>query len=359
MRDRGIRVLTFEMRHAERYLGRTYALETELVLVALVLVAWHAIRIPIEGDVATSLAHADDVLGLERALSLDIETWLIASTAAAASTLEWLYTNIHLPVLFAFVAAVRLLAPDRYPLLRTTFMLSFVPAALVIWLYPLAPPHWLPEFGFGAPPTDAELTSTTGALFHNTTAAAASQHFGFALFVAAASIWLFPRSPLAWATIAYPVLAFVVIVGTGNHYVLDCIVGTLTFAFAAVVASRFVPAGAPGTGRADRKHHEHRDRLRADRVGLRLARPHRARRRQRPPRPCAGGGSGPRGHSAPRGGAAGRNEVAPLAHRRFAEGGAMASRAEPGLPGGRAKRGSAGRHGEGGGAWGNHGFPHD
>ena len=171
-----------------------------------------------------------------------MEAWLIASTVGAASTLEWLYTNIHLPVLFGFVTAVRLLAPDRYPLLRTTFMLSFVPAALVIWLYPLAPPHWLPEFGFGLPPTDAELTSTTGALFHNTTAAAASQHFGFAIFVAAASIWLFPRSPFAWATIAYPVLAFVVIVGTGNHYVLDCIVGTLTFVLAAAVASRLVPA---------------------------------------------------------------------------------------------------------------------
>lgn len=230
------------MRHVGRYFGRTYALETELLLVALVLLAWHAIRIPVEGDVATSLAHANDVLGLERTLSIDMEAWLIASTVGAASTLEWLYTNIHLPVLFGFVTAVRLLAPDRYPLLRTTFMLSFVPAALVIWLYPLAPPHWLPEFGFGLPPTDAELTSTTGALFHNTTAAAASQHFGFALFVAAASIWLFPRSPFAWATIAYPVLAFVVIVGTGNHYVLDCIVGTLTFVLAAAVASRLVPA---------------------------------------------------------------------------------------------------------------------
>jgi hypothetical protein len=230
------------MRRVGRYLGRTYALETELLLVALVLLAWHAIRIPVEGDVATSLAHATDVLGLERTLSLDMEAWLIASTAGAASTLEWLYTNIHLPVLFGFVTAVRLLAPDRYPLLRTTFMLSFVPAALVIWLYPLAPPHWLPEFGFGVPPTDAELTSTTGALFHNTTAAAASQHFGFALFVAAASIWLFPRSPFVWATIAYPVLAFVVIVGTGNHYVLDCVVGTLTFVLAAAAASRLVPA---------------------------------------------------------------------------------------------------------------------
>ena len=230
-----------EMRRVTEYLGRTYPLETELLLVGLVLVAWHAIRIPIEGDVATSLAHADDVLALERTLSLDIETWIIGSTESIASTLEWLYTNVHLPVLFGFVAAVRLLAPDRYPLLRTTFVLSFVPAALVIWLYPLAPPHWLSEFGFGVPPTDAELANTTAALFHNTTAAAASQHFGFALFVAAASIWLFPRSPYAWATIAYPTLVFVVIVGTGDHYLLDCVVGASTFVLAAVVASRLNP----------------------------------------------------------------------------------------------------------------------
>jgi len=229
------------MRSVTTYLRRTYSLEAELAIVALTLVTWHAIRIPIEGDVATSLAHAADVVSLEETVGIDVEQWLIAATDGIAATLAWLYTNVHLPVLFGFVAAVRLLAPDRYPVLRTTFLLSFVPAALVIWLYPLAPPHWLPEFGFGVPPTDAELTNTSGALFHNTTAAAASQHFGFALFVAAASIWLFPRSILAWATIAYPVLVFVVIVGTGNHYVVDCMIGTLTFVLAAAIASKLVP----------------------------------------------------------------------------------------------------------------------
>ena len=121
------------------------------MFVALVLLAWHAIRIPIEGDVATSLAHADDVLGLERALSLDVERSVIGrlDDANVTPALAWLYTNIHLPVLFAFVAAARLLAPARYPVVRTTFALAFLPAALVIWLYPLAPPHWLPAFGFG------------------------------------------------------------------------------------------------------------------------------------------------------------------------------------------------------------------
>lgn len=208
------------------------------MFVALVLLAWHAIRIPIEGDVATSLAHAGDVLRLERALSLDVENAVIGRLDDANITpaLDWLYTNIHLPVLFAFIAAARLLAPERYPVVRTTFALAFLPAVLVIWLYPLAPPHWLPEFGFGVPPTDAELTNTTGALFHNTTAAAASQHFGFAVLLAASAIWLFPRSRLAWATLAYPVLVFLVIVGTGNHYVVDCIVGTLALGVAAAVA---------------------------------------------------------------------------------------------------------------------------
>jgi hypothetical protein len=221
-----------------RALRVCYSLEAELAIVAIVLLAWQAVRIPLEGSVDVSLAHAESVLSLERVVSLDVEAWLIGvvSTSSVATVLSWLYTNIHLPVLFGFVAAARLLAPDRYPFIRTTFVVSFVPAVFVIGLYPLAPPHWLPEFGLGVPPSEAEL-ATGAALFHNSTAAAASQHFGFAVFVAAAAIWLFPRSWLAWSTLAYPVLVFVVIVGTGNHYVLDCVVGTLTFAFAAVVAS--------------------------------------------------------------------------------------------------------------------------
>jgi hypothetical protein len=218
---------------------RCYSVEVELLIVALVLVAWQAIRIPLEGNVGVSLAHADDVLRLERAVSLDFEPWVIAHTSGqgASGVLAWLYTNIHVPMLIGFLATARLLAPARYPFVRTTYVLSFVPAMLVIGLFPLAPPHWVPELGLGIPPTDAEIGSG-GELFHNSTAAAASQHFGFAALIAATAIWLFPRSRLAWATLAYPVLVFTVIVGTGNHYVLDCVVGCLTFGLAALVAYR-------------------------------------------------------------------------------------------------------------------------
>ncbi len=222
-----------------RWVQRCYSLEVELALVAATILVWHAVRIPLEGGVGVSIAHARDVLDLERALGVDVELWLIrlASESGGDAALRWLYSNIHLPVLFGFLAAARLLAPLRYPLLRTTFVLSFVPAALVIGLYPLAPPRWLPELEVGQVPSQSALAGTAETLFHNETAAAASQHFGFAIFLAAASVWLFPRSRLAWATFAYPALLFVVIVGTGNHYVVDCVIGTLTFVLAAGVAS--------------------------------------------------------------------------------------------------------------------------
>jgi hypothetical protein len=221
-----------------RWLGSCRSVEAELAIAGVVLVAWQALRIPLEGPVGVSLEHADDVLRLESALSVDVEGAFIerASSTGVEPALAWLYRNIHLPVLFAFLAAVRLARPAHYAFVRTVFVLSFIPALLVIWLYPLAPPRWLPSLGIGHAPTDAEL-GAGGALFHNETAAAASQHFGFALFVAVVSLWLFPRSRLKWVVTAYPALVFVVIVGTGNHYVLDCVVGTLTFALAAIAAS--------------------------------------------------------------------------------------------------------------------------
>ena len=229
-------------------IGASYPLELELAFVALVLLVWHAVRIPLEGSVDVSLEHAASVLRVEDALAIDIEASVIqrASETGFAPVLAWLYSNIHLPILFGFIAAVRLLRPDRYPRVRTIFVLSFVPAVVVIGAYPLAPPRWLSELGLGPAPRAAELSSS-GALFHNETAAAASQHFGFALFVAAVSLWLFPTSRLLWLALAYPALIFVVIVGTGNHYVIDCVVGSLTFLLAAL-AARFLHGNAAAAG---------------------------------------------------------------------------------------------------------------
>ena len=149
-----------------------------------------------------------------------------------------------MPLLFGFLAVARLAAPAKYPLVRLTLFLSFVPSVLLIGLIPVAPPRWLPELGSSGPPADHELTATTAELLQNSTAAITSQHFGYAFLIAAGSLWLWPRSWLARATVVYPVFVFVVVLGTANHYVVDCVIGALTFCFGAA-ATALIAGGLP------------------------------------------------------------------------------------------------------------------
>src|SRR4051812_28398534 len=217
---------------------RRHSFRIEMAFLVLVIVAWQAIRVPLEGRVDLAVAHGRSILGLENDLSLHVEPTLIrfGQYPLVGSLLRVAYTNLHIPALFAFFAFVYAMAPHRYPFLRSVFVLSFLPAVFVIGLYPTAPPRWMPEIGLGVPPAQEQLTGTLPALLQNSTAAAASQHFAVSVLVGVGALWLFPRSPFAWLVALYPLLIFVVIVGTGNHYVFDCVVGAATLVFGVVVA---------------------------------------------------------------------------------------------------------------------------
>jgi PAP2 superfamily len=219
-------------------------LEIDLLVVVAILLSWQVIRIPLEGSTGPAMENARALLDVERALQLDVEAWFLDRTSSARDLFEFTYQHIHLPMLLGFLAAARLAAPARYPLVRLTLALSYLPAAVLIGLIPVAPPRWLPELGSPGPPTDAELTGTTAELLQNSTAAIASQHFGYALLIAAGSLWLWPRSPLARGLVLYPALVFVVILATANHYVLDCAIGAATIGFGAA-ATAAVARGIP------------------------------------------------------------------------------------------------------------------
>jgi hypothetical protein len=199
-------------------------LVVEMTLLVVCLAVWQAARVPLEGSMAISLDHARDWLSLERALHLDVEEPFLdfAHTSGLFGVLSWGYENLHLAVLFAFMASVRLLVPERYPQLRTAFVLAHVPPLVAIGLYPLAPPHWLPELPFATAP------DLNGALL-NATAAVVSMHVGYPIFIAASTIWL-TRKRVALLTLAYPALVLTIVMGTGNHYLLDAVTGGLAVA---------------------------------------------------------------------------------------------------------------------------------
>jgi hypothetical protein len=206
-----------------------------MLILAVVIAVWQLARIPFEGSTRVALAHARDWLALERSLHIDAEPsflrffhdrdWLLDSA-------KWFYANLNEAVVIAFMAVARLLDPMRYPKLRSTWVLMHVPALAVLALYPLAPPHWVAGLPFAdGPPVHPSA-------LRNETAAAVSLHFGGPVLIAAGALWLRPRAPLAWLTLVYPPLVFAVILGTGNHYVLDTLVG------AACVAAGFAAAQA-------------------------------------------------------------------------------------------------------------------
>jgi len=219
-------------------------LEVDLLLVLGLLVSWQAVRIPLEGSVPVAMDNARSLLSVERALHVEVEGSVLETFDGARGLFHFAYEHVHLPLLIGFLAVARLAAPARYPLVRLTLFLSFVPSVLLIGLVPLAPPRWLPELGSAGPPANHELTATTAELLQNSTAAITSQHFGYAFLIAAGSLWLWPRSWLARLTVIYPAFVFVVILGTANHYVLDCVIGALTFCFGAA-ATALIAGGLP------------------------------------------------------------------------------------------------------------------
>jgi hypothetical protein len=210
-------------RSAPQALSRAYPLPVELLILAATIGAWQLARIPFEGSTRVALSHARDWIALERRLHVEIEPSILRfvhSREWLLSSAKWFYANLNETAMLAFMTVARLVDPIRYPKLRTAYVLLHLPALAILALYPLAPPHWV----HGLPYADGPPLHPSA--LRNETAAAVSLHFGGPLLIAAGALWLRPRAPLAWLTLIYPPLVFMVILGTGNHYVLDTLVGS-------------------------------------------------------------------------------------------------------------------------------------
>jgi hypothetical protein len=213
---------------------RRIAGETCLVVAGVLL--WKVARGLVEGDPQTAVANARRWHGFEGDLHLDVEASAIhaAHGIGVDGLLRTAYTWLHYPMITLFLAAALLCAPRRFPPLRTAFLLGHVPALLLIALVPMAPPRWLPELPYAEGVPSADALARQGRLA-NETAALVGFHVGYATFVAAGTIWL-ARGRLRFLTLAYPAFVLIVVLGTGNHYLLDGLVGILCFGVGAAGA---------------------------------------------------------------------------------------------------------------------------
>lgn len=191
-----------------------------------------------------AFTHADQVLSFERNLGIDVELGLNQSLLEVpwlARAANVFYATAHFVVTLTVLIWLYRHRPRHYLWLRTALMAATGMALVGFWIYPLAPPRFLPAHGFVDPVTALHtlgLYSAPGSgALTNQYAAMPSMHAGWALWCGFALVTLETRR---WAKVLgmlYPATTVLVILATANHYVLDAVAG-IALILTALTASR-------------------------------------------------------------------------------------------------------------------------
>jgi membrane-associated phospholipid phosphatase len=215
----------------------------QLGVFAALYYAYRLTRGAVHGKAADAFENARHVVDIERSLHIFVEpsvqAWASGSSLVTDAA-SWMYINAQTSVTLGALVWLYLFRNDSFYFVRNMFAIAFLLAIVGYVLVPTAPPRFLPEWGFQD--TVSEFTHisqdnvTLNALY-NPYAAIPSMHVAFALMIG----WPISRLvrwralKVFWAL--YPLLVTFVIVATANHFITDAVLGALTAAVGASVAT--------------------------------------------------------------------------------------------------------------------------
>jgi hypothetical protein len=201
----------------------------EALLLAAMYVVYSAGRIYAAAHSGSAFDNAHQLLGWEKSLGLPSEAGLQHAVLQVPHLIQGAntyYAWVHFPLTAAVLIWLSVKRPYAYPRVRWT-MIALTGLALVgHTIFPLAPPRMLPDLGFvdtGIEFGQSVYGPDTQSGMANQFAAMPSLHVGWAVMVAIALIMV-TRSRWRWLWIVHPVITFVVVVVTANHYWLDGLV---------------------------------------------------------------------------------------------------------------------------------------
>ena len=155
------------------------------------------------------------------------QAWALGHVQGVVVFLNWAYILTYWPVILGLAIFLFLRDRRKYYYYRTVVLLNLIAALLAFMLFPVASPFAIPSVGledtiqaFGP----AIYGSDTMATFYNTTAAMPSLHFSWTVIL---GVYWWRSLPGGFKIfgIIYPALTFSAITVTGNHFVLDAVVG--------------------------------------------------------------------------------------------------------------------------------------
>lgn len=206
--------------------------------------------------------NALDILRWEKWLHIDVELRMQQWVLDRPSGLIWFFDHWYSYFTYVFYACAViciLFAPVRYGYLRRVYFLTMLVALPWYFIYPLAPPRFMDQYGFPFIDTMAvfgpNYFSSSGLVTANQLAAMPSMHVGWttvaAFMVAAALPWHNFSRVVATFLVAGICLTVAV---TANHYVLDMVGGWIVVAVCLAVNRLFpypLPIPWPWRSRAE------------------------------------------------------------------------------------------------------------
>ena len=221
--------------------ARVEFLVRQVALLAVSVTVYFTVRSVTVGSAEQAHAHADGLVGLERSLGIFVERDLqgaVLRLDGAAQVLNAIYIYGHWPVITAVLGWLAWRRRDAFVVYRNALLISGVVGMLIVATFPVAPPR-LMDLGFLDTVTlhSQAYRVLQPPSFTNQYAAMPSFHVGWDLLVGIALVREGGRTWTRVVGTALPGLMLLTVVATGNHYLLDAVVGD-TIVLGSLAAAR-------------------------------------------------------------------------------------------------------------------------
>ena len=183
-------------------------------------------------DQSTALQNSLLILDIERRFGIlvepSIQTWLATNSPLLLTICNWLYIVTYWPVILGLSLLLYLRNRESYYRCRNIILVNLFMALIIFVLVPVSPP-------FRSVPNVIDSIQTLGPTFYggpemsviyNTNAALPSLHFSWTLIF---GIFFYSKvgGLLRVVVSVYPVLTLYVILVTGNHFIVDAVLGSI------------------------------------------------------------------------------------------------------------------------------------
>ena len=208
--------------------GIRFLLELSFLLVGFF--SYHLVRGAVNGRVDVAFLNAARLIHLEQSLGIFWEAQLqglILGHVFLINFFNWVYIWGHIPVVAALAVWIYVFRRDSFARYRNAFLISGLIGLVFFIFVPVAPPRFIPDAGL----VDTVTVHSNAyrflqpPAFVNQYAALPSLHFGWNLLVGVA---VFQTTRIWYARalgLLMPLLMFVAVILTANHYIIDPILG--------------------------------------------------------------------------------------------------------------------------------------